>query len=150
MRDLPHLYAVTAVANPEGDVLLGNERLPRLPSAPPAEFDGPGDRWSPETLIAAAVADCFVLTFRAVAKFSKLPWVSLTCSTEATLDRLDRVMQFTAFTVRAHLQVPAGTNLEQAKRLMTRAEQACLISNSLKAGVHLEAEVEIVRAAEAA
>ena len=82
MRAFPHQYKITAVARPVGDVAIAGERLPNLLSAPPAEFDGPGDRWSPETLQAAAVADCFVLTFRAIAKLSKLPWLSLAC--EAT------------------------------------------------------------------
>jgi hypothetical protein len=33
----------------------------------PREFDGRGNQWSPESLLAAALADCFVLSFRAVA-----------------------------------------------------------------------------------
>jgi organic hydroperoxide reductase OsmC/OhrA len=65
MKSFPHIYNVTASAMPDGDVELTADRLPFLLSAPPAEFGGPGDRWSPETLLAAAVGDCFVLTFRA-------------------------------------------------------------------------------------
>ena len=34
------------------------------------------------------------------------------------------------------------TSAKQAKRLLARAEQSCLITNSLKGAVHLEAEVE--------
>ena len=73
MQDFPHQYSATALANVEGDVNLQSERLPSLVSAPPSEFGGPGDRWSPETLLVAAVADCFVLTFRAIARASQLP-----------------------------------------------------------------------------
>ena len=138
MQEFPHRYSVAAVANPEGEVVLEGDRLPSLTSAPPAEFGGPGDRWSPETLLVAAIADCFVLTFRAIARASKLPWVSLRCDVEGTLDRVDRVTQFTGFLVRASLRVPAGTNEEQAKRLLGRAEQSCLITNSLEGASHLE------------
>jgi organic hydroperoxide reductase OsmC/OhrA len=119
------------------------ERLSPLPSAPPTEFDGPGDRWSPETLLVAAVADCFVLTFRAIARLSKLPWLSLTCDVVGTVDRVERVTQFTGFIVRARLQVPVGTNEDQVRRLLTKAEETCLVTNSLKAKSHLEAEVEV-------
>ena len=143
MQEFPHRYSVAALASVEGDVLLEGDRLPSLASAPPAEFGGPGDRWSPETLLVAAIADCFVLTFRAIAGASKLPWTSLRCDVEGTLDRVERVIQFTGFLVRASLRVPAGTNEEQARRLLARAEQSCLITNSLKGTSHLEAEVEV-------
>ena len=117
-------------------------RLPSLQSAPPLEFGGPGDRWSPETLLVAAVADCFILTFRAIASFSRLSWVSLTCEVSGTVDRVDRVTQFTGFDVRARLRVSAGTDVEQARRLLVKAEQSCLVAQSLKAAAHLDAIVE--------
>ena len=48
MHPYPHLYTVHATAEPTGDVPLNSPGLPALPTAPPAEFDGPGDRWSLE------------------------------------------------------------------------------------------------------
>jgi peroxiredoxin-like protein len=143
MQGFPHRYSVAANAGAEGAVALESARLPALTSAPPAEFDGPGDQWSPETLLVAAMADCFVLTFRAIARASKLSWLSLRCDVEGTLDRVERVTQFTSFRVRASLRVPAGANEEQARRLLARAEQSCLITNSLKGASHLEASVEV-------
>ncbi|NUM89599.1 MAG: hypothetical protein HUU37_10375 [Bdellovibrionales bacterium] len=50
MHPFPHHYSVSAVARPDGTVPLSSPGLPELPSAAPREFDGPGDRWSPETL----------------------------------------------------------------------------------------------------
>jgi len=147
MQQFPHHYTISATASREGDVALDGNRLPQLASAPPAEFDGPGDRWSPETLVVAAVADCFVLTFRAIAKLSRLSWTTLTCEASGTVDRVDRVTQFTAFSVRASLEVPESTNEEQAKRLLARAEQTCLITNSLKATCRLDTEVRVVQPA---
>ena len=67
------------------------------------------------------------------------------CEVEGTLDRVERVTQFTAFSVRASLQVPPGTDPERARGLLEKAEKACLISNSLKAQSHLEANVEVSR-----
>lgn len=142
MQPLPHQYTVSATADVQGEVRLESERLTTLVSAPPAEFGGPGDRWSPETLCVGAVADCFVLTFRAIARAAKLPWTTLRCEAEGTLDRQDRVTRFTAFRVRASLVVPSGTDEAQARALLERTEQTCLISQSLKASSHLEASVE--------
>jgi organic hydroperoxide reductase OsmC/OhrA len=143
MQPFPHHYSVVAGAKREGDVALEGAGLPALRSAPPAEFGGPGDQWSPETLLVAAIADCFVLTFRAIAGASKLPWTSLTCDVAGAVDRVDHVTQFTRFEVRARLRVPAGTREDSALRLLTKAEQTCLVTNSLKAEAHLEAVVDV-------
>src|SRR6478672_450407 len=145
MQPFPHHYTVAARAGPSGDVVLSGEQLPKLVSASPAEFDGPGDRWSPETLLVSAVADCFVLTFRGIARVSKLSWADLTCEAAGTLDRVDRVTQFTALSVRASLEIPDGTDEDHARRLLTRAEQTCLITNSLKAPCSLEIEIRVAQ-----
>jgi peroxiredoxin-like protein len=141
VQDFPHRYHISASAETEGNILLKAENLPQLVSAPPAEFGGPGDQWSPEHLLVASVADCFILTFRAVARASKLDWSKLEASAEGVLDRVDRVTQFTAITVRADLTVPAGTDIEKARRLLQKSEESCLVTNSLKASTHLEANV---------
>jgi len=73
MQPFPHRYSASATAGPEGYVLLNADGLPPLISEPPVEFDGPGDRWSPETLVVGAVADCFVLTFRGSPGCRKYP-----------------------------------------------------------------------------
>jgi organic hydroperoxide reductase OsmC/OhrA len=143
MTDFPHHYRANATAKPDGDVLLESSNLPQLHSASPEEFGGPGGRWSPETLLVAAVADCFVLTFRAIARVAKLSWLSLTCEVSGTLDRVERVTSFTSFSLRVTLDVPAGTNVESATQLLARAEHACLISASLKAPVAFEPVVRV-------
>jgi organic hydroperoxide reductase OsmC/OhrA len=141
MHDFPHRYHVSAATETAGNVVLSSSGIPDLVSNAPAEFDGPGDRWSPETLLVAAVADCFILSFRAIARASRFDWESLTCGVDGTLDRIDRVTQFTKFDVTAELRVPAGSDESKAMRLLEKAEQACLITNSLKAGSHLETRI---------
>lgn len=115
-----------------------------LESAGPAEFGGPGDRWSPETLLVAAVAACFILSFRAIARASKMDWIALQCDVVGDLDKVERVTQFTRFVVRARLEVPAGIRDGKAERLLEKAERACLVTNSLKAPSELDAEVVVV------
>ncbi len=141
MQDLPHHYHVNASAEADGNVTLKADDLPMLVTAPPAEFGGPGDQWSPETLLVGAIADCFILTFRAVARASKLEWTRLECSAEGVLERVERVTRFTTVTVRATLTVPAGTDSEKAERLLEKSEEACLITRSMLAESHLEAEI---------
>jgi organic hydroperoxide reductase OsmC/OhrA len=142
MDAFPHQYTVRGSARAVGNVELTAERLPLLRSASPAQFDGPGDRWSPETLLVGAVADCFVLTFRAVARASKLSWTSLNCEVTGSLDRIDREVQFTHFDLRAHLIVADGDDTALAQYALEKAKRGCLISNSLKGSVRLESRVE--------
>ena len=138
MQDLPHYYKVSVNADSDSAV-VSSEGVENLQTAGPVEFGGPGDAWSPEALLVAAVADCYALTFRAIARASKLDWTSLRCDASGTLDKLDKVTQFTAFDLNVELTVPAGTDEAKANRLLQRAEHHCLITNSLKADSELNA-----------
>ena len=140
MHPYPHVYKVGLSAAAEGEVTLTSPGLPDLASMPPPEFDGPPGYWSPETLLAAAVADCFVLSFRAVARASKFEWQSLSAEVEGVLERVDGVTRFTRFTTRARLVAP-GADLNRAKMLLEKAEKVCLITNSLNAERHLECDI---------
>lgn len=142
MQELPHHYNVSATAADTGSITLSASNVPDISSAPPAEFGGPGDHWSPESLLVAAVADCFILTFRAIARASKLDWTNLACSAEGTLDRVDRVTRFTAVHITATLTVPAGTETEKAEKLLHKAEENCLITNSLNVEPQLTTHVQ--------
>jgi organic hydroperoxide reductase OsmC/OhrA len=143
MKPYPHTYNVSAEAAQTGFVTVAAPGLPNLKTAPPPEFDGPGGAWSPETLLCASVADCFILTFRAVARAARFEWLSLECRVEGTLDRVDRISQFTKLTTFAKLSVPTGTDGLKARDLLERAEHGCLITNSLRSTRTLEAEIVV-------
>jgi len=145
MQDFPHLYTVAADAVVDQNVTLTSPGLEELVSAGPAEFGGPGDLWSPETLLVAAVADCFILSFRAIARAARVEWSSIRCEVGGTLDKIDKVTQFTRFDVRASLVIPSGTDAAKAHAMLEKAERHCLITNSLKAPSHLEARVDVGR-----
>jgi peroxiredoxin-like protein len=149
MQAFPHHYSVSASGRVDGDIELTGHRLSVLRSASPAEFDGPGDRWSPETLLVGAVADCFILTFRAVARASTLPWIALECDGTGTVERIDRVTQFTQFDLRVRLTLPHGVDADRARHALEKAERNCLISSSLKGTVRLTANIDVAEPVEA-
>ena len=141
MHPYPHTYSAAAAGNPVGLVEVTASQLPTIQSAPPPEFDGPGGVWSPETLLCAALADCFILTFRAVSRAAKLNWLHLDCRVDGVLERVERTSQFTRFSNIVNLIVSPGTDVGAARKLLEQAEHGCLIANSLRAARSLTAEV---------
>jgi organic hydroperoxide reductase OsmC/OhrA len=142
MDPLPHRYEVGCRLGPEGAVRLEAESLPPLDTLPPREFGGPGDHWSPETLLVAAVADCFSLGFRAIASASRFEWHALDCRVCGTLDRSEGKTRFTEFRIEARLRIPAAGSRDRAQRLLEKAEHNCLVTNSLSARVELALAIE--------
>lgn len=143
MHPYPHTYIASAEGTNAGFVAVESPQLPAIETAAPPEFDGPRGVWSPETLLCASVADCFILSFRAVARAARLEWTKLECRVEGVLDRVERVSRFTVFKTFARLSVPEGTDATKARQLLERAEQGCLIANSLLATRSLQVDVVI-------
>jgi organic hydroperoxide reductase OsmC/OhrA len=141
MHPFPHHYRVSIAARPEGELSLRSGELDPIASLPPPEFGGPGGYWSPETLLLAALGDCMMLTFRAIAKASRFDWRELTADVEGVMERIEGNSRFTQITTHVRLVLPRGADAERAKRLLEKAEQGCPISNSLTAARHLESEV---------
>ncbi|MCC7416775.1 MAG: OsmC family protein [Acidobacteria bacterium] len=146
MKPLPHRYEVHLMGGPSGYAQVSTPGVPELRMAPPADFDGPGDAWGPEHLLLASVQACLAFTLRAVARLSKLEFSALDVEAAGTVDRQDGVTRFTEIVLRPRLAVPAGTDVERARRAVEKAEKACLISASLSTPVRLEIEVIVAAA----
>jgi len=131
MKPYPHIYTANAAGTATGPVPIASSGLPGIATAPPAEFDGPGDAWSPETLLVASIADCFILTFRGVSRAATFSWEHLDCAVEGTLERVGGVTRFSRYATRATLTVRPGADHAKARDLLERAEKVCLVANSL-------------------
>ena len=144
MHPFPHTYPVAASASHDSAVSLTSPGVEAIESMGPVEFGGPGDRWSPESLLVASVADCFVLSFRAISRAARLDWSNLECEVYGVLDKVDGVTRFIRFDVEARLEVPEGTSASKAEKLLHRAERSCLITNSLSGECTLKLSISIV------
>lgn len=147
MHPYPHTYLTDAAGSAAGAVSVSAVGLPALPTAAPPQFDGPGDLWSPEYLLCAALASCFILTFRALSRAARLPWEQLQCTVQGTLERVEGSAQFSSFSTQARLTVPVGTDQDRAHKLLEQAEHGCLIANSLRGQRRLDASVVLSGAA---
>ena len=141
MKPFPHQYSVVAAGTATGDLVTNANGLQALHVEPPPEFGGPGDLWSPESLLTAAVANCFVLTFRSVARASHVNWTIIECDVVGTLDRIDGGVRFTDFAINARLKVPHDADTAPALQALGKAHRHCLVANSLKASVDLRSEI---------
>jgi organic hydroperoxide reductase OsmC/OhrA len=141
MKPLPHQYEVQLAAGPSGYAQLSTTGVPELRTAPPADYDGPGDAWSPEHLLLASVVTCFLFTLRAVARVPKLEFTDVALDAKGTVNRQDGVTRFTEIVLRPRLTVPSGTNRERAVQVLERSKTTCLVSASLSTPIRLEPEV---------
>lgn len=141
MKPLPHRYEVRIAGGPVGHASLASPGVPDLATAAPADFGGPGDAWSPEQLLVAAVEACFLLTFRALAQASRIEFTSLAVDGEGIVDRANGGMKFTEIILRPRIALPAGTDLTRVRRALEKAEKTCLVSASLSTPIRLEPEV---------
>jgi len=141
MKPLPHQYEVHVTGGPIGDACASASGCPDLHTAPPENYGGPGNVWSPEHLLLAAVQSCLLFTLRAVARASNLEFVSLDVDASGTVDRQNGVTRFTEIVLRPKLTVPTGADRALAARVLAKSEKACLISASLSTPVRMDAEI---------
>lgn len=144
MQKFPHIYQAEAVAGPEGTVDMMSPGLETIKTTSPPEFGGPEGTWSPETLLVASVADCFILTFRAIARASKLEWIDLDVETKGKLEKDVKLTRFTEFHIRAKLRIPDDVREEKARLLLEKSEVNCLITNSMTSKVVMDTKIEKV------
>ncbi len=131
----PHHYTVTLrdaqlEAGPRPPIVLGS----------PPQFGGTNDRWSPEELLVGAVLECLWTTFEAYARHDGLAVQAWSGTGNAVLEKGAPVPRFTSITLTVDLTV-APEDVERARKLLTTAEQRCIISNALNVPITLVANV---------
>jgi organic hydroperoxide reductase OsmC/OhrA len=142
MKPLPHRYEVQLSGGPNGYATVSTKGMPDLRSAPPLDFDGPGDAWSPEHLVLAAVETCFLFTLRAVAKASRVEFLALDLSSEGTVGPPGRghAVHRDRAAAAAHDRTGDGPGSRAGGSAQER-EESCLVSASLATPVRLEPEL---------
>jgi peroxiredoxin-like protein len=114
-------------------------------SAPP-EFHGEENKWSPETLLLASVAACFISTFDAIAEYSGFAFNTLSVNAEGTVTRANGKLQFTHISIKPTVEIQHEADFERAVKLLEKTKESCLISRSLSAEVILLPEVKTIAA----
>ncbi|MDD5541777.1 MAG: OsmC family protein [Acidobacteriia bacterium] len=127
----------------EGELSSGDK--PPLAVAPPPEFKGPGGLWTPEDMFVAAVDACTMTTFLAFAVKKQLSLVSYESSARGTLENVGGKFQFTQIEISPTVTVANPADVSRAEATLQDAEAHCLISNSIKATVHLKPTILVLQ-----
>ena len=132
-----HLYNVNLEWNGERKGQLSSPMLPvAIEVATPPEFDkGIPGIWSPEHLYTAAVVSCYMTTFLAIADHSNLSFVKFSCTAEGALEKVDGRFLMTQVNLKPVLTITSEDDRARTLRVLQKAEDACLISNSITARV---------------
>ncbi|HEX6878722.1 MAG TPA: OsmC family protein, partial [Terriglobales bacterium] len=111
--------------------------------AAPPEFGGESEMWTPETFFLAAVASCYITTFRAISEHSKFDSVALDVTVDGTIEKESGGFRFTSVTVKPVLTVASDEDRDKGLKLLLKSEAACLISRSLNSHVSVEPTVQV-------
>ncbi len=114
------------------------EGLPTMDVSAPAEFHGEPGRWTPEHLLTAAAASCFMMTFLSIVRFQKIELVGFRMRAFARLEKLPgEGYRFTEITLVPEITA-ANEHVEKFLRAIEKAEKACFVVKSLRATVQVE------------
>ena len=147
--NLPHSYQVNISWRQDRVGLLSASGIPTtFEVATPPPFPGGVERtWSPEHLFTAAVNSCFMTTFLAIAENSRLSFDAFECAAAGDLDLVEGRYRMTRVTLRPTLIIANHADEAKALRVLEKAEQACLITNSITATVSLQPTVQVTKLA---
>ena len=141
MEKFPHLYTSKAMCESSGSAITESRECPVLHVAEPKEFGGTGKEWSPEQMFVSTVANCLLLTFRAIANASKFEFIDIKCVAVGKLDRVEGNNRFTNIDISANLLLKSNSDKQKGLRLLNKAEKQCLIKNSISSEVNFNNEI---------
>ncbi len=124
--------------------ILSAEDFPGINVASPVDFPfGVPKTWTPEHLFVASVEICLMTTFTAIARNSKVSLAHYSSQATGKMERIENKYMFTKIVIRTKIKVELEKDLERAERILYKAKNMCLISNSIKTEVVLEPEISL-------
>ena len=83
-----------------------------------------------------------MLTFLAIAEFSKIAIVSFSASAKGKLEKVEGgTYQITEIVVKPRVVIASANDLPRMPRILEKAKENCFISNSIKSKIKIEPEV---------
>ena len=110
--------------------------------ATPPEFGGHEGTISPEDLFVSSANVCFMTTLLGTIKNMGVELVSYQSEAEGILETVDKLKIFTKIIIRP--KIKAKESEDKIRMILNHAEKRCLVANSMRTEVVIEAEIEAV------
>jgi len=122
-------------------VLLRADGKPDLLGSADPTFRGDADRWNPEELLLAALAQCHLLSYLHSAVDHGVVVVAYDDSPVGTMAQVGKGGRFTSVTLRPRVSVADAAMVETARAIHAEASQNCFIAASVNFPVEHEPTV---------
>lgn len=136
----PHQYSATISRTFASRARVEAPPRPSLHGGPSSELEGDVSSWSPEHLVLSSLGLCMLTTFEAFAARDGIEVLRWVASARGTVDRTPEGLMFTSIVLGIELEI-AG-NVEHVERTLEDAKQYCLVLNSLRVPVVVEAQIQ--------
>ena len=138
-----HFYEVNVQWKEERIGELSSPVLEKtIECATPPEFpNGVPNIWSPEHLFVAAINSCYMATFLAIAYNFKVEIADFSCKTIAKLEMADGKYWITQAEMFPVVQLKNVEDTEKVQRILEKAKSGCLVTNSMKTEIVLNAAI---------
>ena len=121
------------------DYVIAAEGNPDIPGSSDPAFRGDAARWNPEELLVASLAACHKLWYLHLCAMAKIVVTAYRDEAEGILEEEGGTQgQFVSVTLRPHVTVAAGADLDKARALHAEAHEKCFIARSVNFPVTCE------------
>jgi len=138
------IYSVGIKLIGKGEGTIESTGKTSIELSTPVEFGGKPGIWTPEELLVASVNSCLMTTFSYYAVKQKFEFVSYESWAEGIVELFEMKYSFSRITIKPKIIVKFKDNIETAENLLKISEENCFITNSVKAKVILEPEIESI------
>ncbi|HET9625884.1 MAG TPA: OsmC family protein [Kofleriaceae bacterium] len=135
----PHRYSASLSRTFASRARMEAPPRPPLDGAPSPELDGDVHAWSPEHMLLSSLGLCMLTTFEAFAARDGIEILAWDAQTSGTVDRTPEGLSFTSIVL--ELDITIAGNTERVDATLEDAKQYCLVLNSLRVPVVVEAQI---------
>jgi organic hydroperoxide reductase OsmC/OhrA len=137
----PHHYSASLSRTFASRARMEAPPRPVLHGGPSPELDGDVDSWSPEHMLLSSLGLCMLTTFEAFAARDGIEVFAWDARASGTVERTPEGLMFTSIVL--ELDMELSGKVERVEATLEDAKQYCLVLNSLRIPVVIEAQVRL-------
>ena len=135
----PHQYSATISRTFASRARVEAPPRPPFDGGPSNAFDGDASAWSPEYLILSSLGICMLTTFEAFATRDGIQLLQWNANVSGTVERTPEGLMFTSIVLGISMEIDG--NVKHVDQTLEDAKAYCLVLNSLRVPVVVEAEI---------